>query len=198
MRHSEIFRNLKKGHLQTNHIHRDMNKMNPIIQAVLITLVILTTTTTPGFSQTKAAHVDAGDVSWQAPPASYLGSGFSAAFRYKTLVGGQFAPIHGKGVLFGEAEWAPGAIYVGHAHPAPEIYYVISGEAEWTVDGKTFKATAGTTIYTKPNEVHRMVNVGDEILKTVWMWWGDPAVLNQYPEIVEPAEKQPKGANFVD
>ena len=141
-------------------------------------------------------HVNGSSVPWKAPPTSYLGSEFSAAFRYKTLIGGAQAPVRGQGVLFGEAEWAPGAVYVGHAHPAPEIYYVISGEAEWTVDGQTFKATAGTAIFTKPNAVHRMVNTGKENLKTVWMWWGGPAVLNQFPVIVEPLEKQPPGATF--
>ncbi len=143
-------------------------------------------------------YINADEVSWKAPPESYSGSEFAAAFRYKTLIADQYGPVPGEGVYFGEAEWAPGAIYVGHNHPAPEIYYVISGEAEWTVDGKTFKATPGTTIYAKPYAVHRMVNVGDEILKTVWMWWGDPDVLNEYPKLVEPFEEQPVGARFED
>ena len=128
----------------------------------------------------------------------YSGAQFADAFRYKTLIGGQYAPVEGENVYFGEAEFAPGAIYVGHNHPSPEIYYVVSGEAEWTVDGKTFKATAGTTIYAKPYAVHRMVNVGDEILKTVWMWWGKPEVINQFPKLVEPIEKQPAKAKFPD
>ncbi len=143
-------------------------------------------------------HVDAGDVEWTSPPENYSGSAFAKAFRYKTLVGGQRAPVQGLDVYFGEAEWAPGAIYVGHKHPSPEIYYVVTGEAEWTVDGKTFKATPGTAIYTKPNAVHRMVNTGTGILKTVWMWWGPPTVLNQFPELVEPIEEQPSEARFVE
>lgn len=141
---------------------------------------------------------NAGDVKWIAPQESYSGATFAEAFRYKTLVGGGNSPVHGKNVLFGEAEFAPGAIYVGHNHPSPEIYYVVSGEAEWTVDGKTFKATPGTTIYAKPYAVHRMINVGDVILKTVWMWWGEPEVINQFPKLVEPVEKQPAGAKFSD
>ena len=87
---------------------------------------------------------------------------------------------------------------LGTKHESPEIYYVVSGEAEWTVDGKTFKATPGTAIHAKPNAVHRMINVGDGILKTVWMWWGKPEVLNQPSRIVEDIEKQPTGAKFSD
>ena len=163
-----------------------------------ITAIVLASTTMTASSHANEIHVNADSVSWKAPPVSYLGADFSSAFRYKTLIGGPLAPVRGQGVLFGEAEWAPGAVYVGHAHPAPEIYYVISGEAEWTIDGQTFKVTAGTAIYTKPNAVHRMVNTGTENLKTIWMWWGEPSELNQFPEIVEPMEKQPAGAVFSD
>ena len=161
--------------------------------AVLVVSLILTVS-----GRADDSHVDANSVRWKAPPVNYLGADFTSAFRYKTLIGGPLAPVHGRGVLFGEAEWAPGAIYVGHAHPAPEIYYIVSGEAEWTIDGRTFKATAGTAVYTKPNAVHRMVNTGKENLKTVWMWWGKPTVLNQFPEIVEPIEEQPARATFSD
>ena len=94
--------------------------------------------------------VHAEDVAWRFPGSQY-DEAFAKAFRFKTLVGGAFAPVQASNVYFGEAQWAPGAIYVGHKHPAPEIYYVISGEAEWTVNGKTFRATAGTAIYTPPN-----------------------------------------------
>lgn len=172
--------------------------MNQFFSFTISSFVFVATSIFPANSQAGDVHIDAGEINWQAPSPSYSGLEFSAAFRYKTLIGGQFAPVRGENVFFGEAEWAPGAVYVGHAHPAPEIYYVISGEAEWTVDGKTFKATPGTAIYTKPNAVHRMKNVGDGVLKTVWMWWGEPDVLNQYPELVEPIEKQPPGAKFAD
>lgn len=172
--------------------------MKTTFPSVLVAILSLVVTVFSYPVLADGEHVNAGDVNWTAPPENYLGTGFAEAFRYRTLVGGQFAPVQGKDVYFGEAEWAPGAIYVGHKHDAPEIYYVISGEAEWTVDDETFNATAGTTIYTKPNAVHRMVNVGDEVLKTIWMWWGAPEVLNQFPEVTEPGEEQPVGAKFVD
>ena len=161
----------------------------PMLLAFLLALFVTPVVAEP-------PKIDADSVAWVYPDASYSGSQFAQAFRYRTLVGGRHLPSQSGDVYFGEAEWAPGAIYVGHRHPAPEIYYVISGTAEWTVDGETFIATAGTAIYTKPNAVHRMVNVGDGILKTVWMWWGKPEVLYEYPEIVEPIENQPERAKF--
>ena len=148
-------------------------------------------------TEVDVPYIVAHEVPWVKVPDGYSGAEFAKAFRYKTLIG-EYAPVKGQNVYFGEAEFAPGAIYVGHNHPAPEIYYVISGEAEWIVDDKVFKATPGTAIYTKPHAVHRMVNTGDDVLKTVWMWWGDATVLNQSSKIVEPVEKQPPGAVFND
>ena len=142
-------------------------------------------------------HVNANEVMWRSTY-TYYDEAFAKAFRFRTLVCDESAPVHGKNVYFGEAEWVPGAIYVGHQHPSPEIYYIINGVAEWTVDDKTFKATPGTAIYAKPNAVHRMVNIGDEVLKTVWMWWGKPKVTNQPSIRVEPLEEQPPRAIFSD
>lgn len=139
--------------------------------------------------------MNASEVKWRST-FTYYGPEFAKAFRFRTLVGDESAPVQGKNVYFGEAEWAPGAIYVGHKHKAPEIYYVISGEAEWTVDGETFRATQGTAIYAKPNAVHRMVNVGEGILRTVWMWWGSPRVTSQPSIRVEPLALQPPWATF--
>ena len=150
-------------------------------------------------SSTLESYVYTSDVKWTHPSPSYSGSAFSEAFRYKTLIGGTHVPTEGADVYFGEAEWAPGAIYVGHKHPAPEIYYVLSGTARWTIDGETFEAGPGTAIYTKPNAVHRMVNVGEGVLKTIWFWWapnGDRVQLNAPPRIVERPEQQPARAKF--
>ena len=165
-------------------------KLPAIATAVLSGITIFANTGLAG-----KPHVDASEVKWRSTYTDY-GPEFAKAFRFKTLVGGEYAPVQGKDVYFGEAEWAPGAIYVGHKHPSPEIYYVVSGEAEWTVDDETFRATAGTAIYAKPYAVHRMVNVGDGVLKTVWMWWGKPSVTHQPSVRVEPLEEQPPGAVF--
>ena len=72
-------------------------------------------------------------------------------------------------VLMGMLELAPRATYPAHKHPAPELYYVMSGTADWTVGGETFAAGPGTAIYHPPNTPHRMVNTGDEVLRTVYM-----------------------------
>ena len=142
--------------------------------------------------------IQAGDIAWSYPPASYAGQDFSKGFRYKTLVGSARAPIQADGILMGEAEFAPGVIYVSHKHPAPEIYYVLQGEAEWTVGDQTFQAGSGTTIYTKPGAIHRMVNTGDGVLRAVWIWWGAPKDLGSAVIVTEPKADQPATAKFDD
>src|SRR2546425_11101671 len=61
--------------------------------------------------------------------------------------------------------------YPAHAHPAPEIYFVMSGTAEWTVGEETFTAEPGTAIYHPSQVLHRMVNTGTAPLRAVWFWW---------------------------
>ena len=117
--------------------------------------------------------------------------------RFKTLVGGdEGGQLDNDDVQFGLWQLAPGATYHGHKHDAPEIYYIISGEADWTVGEETQRVTAGTAIYTKPGQVHRMVNAGDEIVKAMWFWWapdGRREVFSGEYIFTEPAPGGQKG-----
>ena len=116
--------------------------------------------------------------------------------RWKTLVGGDKGPGD---ILFGTWELAPHAIYHGHKHDAPEIYYVISGKALWTVGDETQEVTKGTAIYTKPGAVHKMVNLTNEPVQAIWIWWapnGDREVFNGKYTFTEEAPVQPEGAEF--
>ncbi|MGH2453884.1 MAG: cupin domain-containing protein [bacterium] len=89
-------------------------------------------------------------------------------YRVRSLVG--FGGVPCADAAMGLLELDPGT-YPFHAHPAPEIYFVVSGQAEWTVGEDTFEAVPGTAIYHPPGARHQMVNRGPETLKTVWFWW---------------------------
>jgi quercetin dioxygenase-like cupin family protein len=71
----------------------------------------------------------------------------------------------------GILELDAGGYYPAHAHPAPEIYFVTGGEAEWTVGEETFTARPGVAIYHAPHTPHRMINKGSETLRAIWFWW---------------------------
>lgn len=104
-------------------------------------------------------------------------------------------------IQFGTWELAPKAIYHGHKHQAPEIYYVVSGKALWSVGDETREVGPGTTIYAKPGAVHKMVNLTEEKVKAIWVWWapnGDVDVFEGEYLFTEEAPQQPEGAGFVD
>jgi mannose-6-phosphate isomerase-like protein (cupin superfamily) len=140
---------------------------------------------------TPLNHVEARDAKWQVsaayPPA------LQKVVRWKTLIGGNGLDWRGavpeKDVIFGVLDLDPGGFYPAHAHAAPEIYFVLSGTAEWTVGDDTFIAKAGMAIYHASNTPHRMVNKGTEPLKTIWFWWapeGRTQVLGEEVRLLEP------------
>ena len=120
--------------------------------------------------------------------------------RWKTLVGGGAGGrIDPDDILFGTWELAPNAIYHGHKHETPEIYYIVSGKALWTVGEETREVTKGMAIYTKPGAVHKMVNLLDQPLQAVWVWWapnGDRKVFNSEYIFTEEPPVQPENAGF--
>lgn len=120
--------------------------------------------------------------------------------HWKTLIGGGAGSgVNPEDILFGTWELAPYAIYHGHKHETPEIYYIISGKARWTVGEETQEVTSGTAIYTKPGAVHKMTNLLDEPLRAVWVWWapnGDKKVFNSEYIFTEEAPVQPEKSGF--
>src|ERR1700752_3457454 len=82
-------------------------------------------------------HVNVKDVEWTASP--QYPEERRRVYRYKALIGGDWPRvIPQQDIIMGILELAPGAIYSAHAHPAPELYYVMSGSARWTVNEDTF------------------------------------------------------------
>ena len=140
----------------------------------------------------EGPFLDAGDISWKVNEHN--------TSRWKTLVGGnEGGQINNEDVQFGVWQLAPHAIYHGHKHDAPEIYHITGGQARWIVDGKVRIVTPGSTIYTKPGEVHRMENLTDEPVSAIWIWWapgGDRAVFSGEYVFTEPAPEQAEDARF--
>ena len=49
-----------------------------------------------------------------------------------------------------------------HDHTFEEAYFILSGEVEGTLDGRTYRATAGDVLWTSVGCVHAFGNVGRE------------------------------------
>lgn len=132
------------------------------------------------------SHVNASHFEWTT--ADNYPKALQDVVRWKILVGNGF-PIPQQDVMMGVLDLEAGGYYPAHSHPAPEIYFVMSGTAEWTVGEETFRVKAGSTIYHAPNVAHRMVNDGTEPLKTIWFWWapeGQRQVLQVGVTLLEP------------
>ena len=90
--------------------------------------------------------------------------------RAKRIIHPQGAIKHDE-IIFGTLEIDVGAEYPPHRHDAPELYYVLEGEAECLFGDEHFIARKGTVIQTAPSEVHSFKNIGSQKFVAVAFWW---------------------------
>jgi mannose-6-phosphate isomerase-like protein (cupin superfamily) len=67
-------------------------------------------------------------------------------------------------LVFRKRALKPGAAIGYHLQKEDEIYYVVSGRGEMTVDGRTFEVTPGDAVLTRPGASHGLKQVGREDL----------------------------------
>ena len=59
----------------------------------------------------------------------------------------------------------PGMAYEAHAHgDHEEVYYIISGKGEITIDGTVYPYRDGDAIYIEPGATHSIANTSDEFV----------------------------------
>ncbi|MFW6077718.1 MAG: dimethylsulfonioproprionate lyase family protein, partial [Hyphomicrobiales bacterium] len=67
----------------------------------------------------------------------------------------------------------PGVHYRDHCHPAPELYWLLTGPSDWKRDGEDFATRQpGEMIWHRPNEVHA-TRTHDQPLLALWAWTRD-------------------------
>lgn len=114
----------------------------------------------------------------------------NAKYFYHELIGPGLPPpaFQNDNVYFGPLTIQAGVTYPAHSHPAPEIYYVIDGEADWYVDDEKQHVKGGSMIYHRPFAVHGWTVTSDKPLRVVWLWWaeGDKSVLNSSAKMTNP------------
>ncbi len=106
---------------------------------------------------------------------------------------GYQAPFANPNVLVAFTLQAPGILYPLHRHQAPEIYYVISGEAEWMRDGEEWRRRQpGEWIFHASDRGHAM-RTGREPLLTLVAWIDHLDCPSPVLEVEDP-EAEPNGA----
>ncbi len=88
----------------------------------------------------------------------------------KVLIGPDGA-IKNQEISMAVMEIHPGRIYPLHNHDAPEVYFVLEGEAKCTWGEDEFNVVPGTAIQTIPGTPHRIEVIGDQKFRAVAFWW---------------------------
>ena len=93
----------------------------------------------------------------KAEPGTHKGGGETSGYSF-------FAKAPDLRLVFRKRALKPGSAIGYHQQKEDEIYYVISGRGEMTLDGKTFEVTPGTAILTRPGSSHGLKQIGSEDL----------------------------------
>jgi hypothetical protein len=103
-----------------------------------------------------------------------LGEGFMANYGWCQLIG-PYGYFSGADFLLGLLLIGPGQHYRDHFHPAPELYFPLTGGTAWRRQDTAFETReAGTAIWHAPREIHATRTALKPLL-AVWCWTQDVA-----------------------
>ena len=90
-------------------------------------------------------------------PGTHKGGGETVGYSF-------FSNVPQMRLVFRKRAFKPGSAIGYHEQREDEIYYVLSGRGEMTVDGKAFEVTPGTAVLTRPGSSHGLKQIGTEDL----------------------------------
>jgi dimethlysulfoniopropionate lyase len=101
-----------------------------------------------------------------------LGEGFGENYGWCEIIGPQ-GFFKGDDFILGLLMLGPHRHYKDHYHPAPELYWPLTGPTEWKQGSGSFEVKqAGAVIYHASN-VHHATKTAEHPLLTVWCWTKD-------------------------
>jgi hypothetical protein len=165
----EVLQRLKEQAVSANRF-LDPDPLAKPVCAMLPELVAEAAMAKPGLAAAIAAVSD--NLHWSQTKAysdALLGDGFMANYAHCEIVGATgFFP--GDDFRLGLLILGPNRHYLDHYHPAPELYWPLTGPTEWKKGGGPFvKREAGEVIWHKPHEIHATIT-RDTPLLAVWCW----------------------------
>jgi len=90
-------------------------------------------------------------------PGTHKGGGMTVGYSF-------FRKTPNLKLVFRKRALKPGSAIGYHLQKEDEIYYVLSGRGEMTIDGKSFEVKAGDCVLTRPGASHGLKQVGAEDL----------------------------------
>ena len=91
------------------------------------------------------------------------------AGRHTRVLAGE-GGLNAKSFCQGYVVIPPGAGVPEHTHPQEEVYLILSGVGEMTVDGETLPVTGICAIYVASGIPHALVNSGEEEMAFVFTY----------------------------
>jgi hypothetical protein len=129
----------------------------------------------PGLAAAIAGLADG--LHWQRSPDytdAILGEGFCDNYGWCTIVG-QHGFFKGDDFELGLFMLGPNRHYIGHYHPAPELYVPLTGPSNWQQSDRAFETKQpGAIIWHDPHVVHA-TRTGSQPLLAIWSWTRDVA-----------------------
>jgi len=97
-------------------------------------------------------------------PGPHDGGGLTTAYPF-------FADVEDLPIVFRKRALHPGASIGAHTQEDDEIYYVIGGTGEYTLDGRTSTVSAGTALLTRRGSTHslRQTGKGDLVILIAYL-----------------------------
>lgn len=90
-------------------------------------------------------------------PGTHGGGGQTVGYSF-------FRKAPGLRLVFRKRALKPGSAIGYHLQKEDEIYYVLSGRGQMTIDGQSFEVTPGTAVLTRPGSSHGLKQTGAEDL----------------------------------
>jgi mannose-6-phosphate isomerase-like protein (cupin superfamily) len=112
-----------------------------------------------------------GMAEWREGPRPGAPAGFEGGYAYVALVGPD-GQIPSSECRLGLYLQQPGLHYPPHAHDAEELYFIVSGTADWQAGDRRFEAMPGQLIHHAPGEPHIMAT-GEAPLLAIFVWLGE-------------------------
>jgi mannose-6-phosphate isomerase-like protein (cupin superfamily) len=90
-------------------------------------------------------------------PGTHNGGGMTTGYSF-------FARVPNLKLVFRKRTFHPGSGVGLHEQQEDEIYYVLSGRGQMTLDGRTYDVTPGTAVLTRTGSSHSLKQIGNDDL----------------------------------
>lgn len=88
--------------------------------------------------------------------------------RWRSLLSGEKTPT--EKISMGTLELPQNAALPPHHHSPLEVYYITEGEGELLLGEELRRVKAGDVVYIPSNMTHAIKNLGEQLLKLVWVF----------------------------